>query len=142
MRKRSVLAALAIALACIGVATAHALPSGPGPAGAATLSQAGALPTLQSVRLSCADSVFASEQICNTAGQCVTASYSCFPYRCDSATKGCIRTCTSNAGCSGGFACREGQCVVPVPHGGGDVSQGASGAYVCNPSGACLPVVR
>jgi len=150
MRSKKAVVAIAVVtfvVAGIGIATANGPPpqQSPGaPQGAGTATPAIQAPTLAKVGLGCADAIFAREDICNTAGQCVTTNYSCFPYTCDPTTRTCARSCASNAACSGGFACWRGQCVVPVPHCVGDISQSPFGTskdcapYHCGTNGMCL----
>ena len=74
----------------------------------------------------------------NTSQGPIKISFGCFPYTCDATTKTCSTGCATNGDCSGGFACVNTKCVVPIPQCNADFTASV------NPFGksdVCFPLV-
>lgn len=102
------------------------------------------LNSLQSARFSCASQDIAALTICNTANQCNTANFSCFPYRCDASARTCGTSCSGNAQCWDGAVCNGGRCVIQRSFCEGNIAKNTAGAstscspYACDAAaGAC-----
>jgi hypothetical protein len=95
----------------------------------------------------CAGALFTAGGYCDGKGTCATPmTASCAPYACDPI--GCLTSCSSDASCAKGFACKDGRCVTPELVAtcvqDGIASQASDGTikdcapYRCGAEGTCL----
>ena len=64
----------------------------------------------------CQGSVVTSVSTCDGAGACQPGMLvDCAPYSCDPASGTCLKSCSSDAQCEGGFPCVNGSCFVRSP---------------------------